>query len=84
MDHIERDKADRDQVEQTADKIEEEKLKSALSWAEEEEAKELAALKSAGITPIVPKDDDAWMKQQIEKEKEQYGDTFGEDIHEDF
>lgn len=72
-----------------ADRIEERKVKENLDWAEEEERKELEALKKKQEekkTEPVPEspDNEKWMQEQIEKElaegRKLYGDDFGEDI----
>lgn len=72
-----------------ADRIEERKVKDNLDWAEEEERKELEALKKkqeAAKTEPDPSspDNEKWMQDQIDKElaegRKLYGDDFGEDI----
>lgn len=91
-DRIERRAAEEERSEQEADKIEEDKEKAILDWAEQEEKKELDALKSQAATqeaqtPQDPTKDPAnvaWMEEQLKKAKEIYGESFGEDISEDF
>ena len=96
-DRQERDLAAESQVDHEADRIESKKVQENLDWAEEEERKELEALRAqnAGQKPAAepksPVDDPAnkaWMekivKQEIEQAKEMFGDDFGEDIDEDF
>lgn len=73
MDKVEREKAAEKHTEQEHDRIEDEKNKQAVDWAEEEEARELAELKKQ-------QEDAAWMKMQLEKEKELRGDDFGDDL----
>ena len=93
FDRIEREKAYKERIEQESDKIEEQKEKEALDWAEQEEKKELEAMKAAaagkdGDGPSVDPTKDpaniAWMEKQIEEAKAIYGETFGEDIEESF
>jgi hypothetical protein len=75
---------------QESDKIEEQKQDATLAWADAEEAKELEELKekmkqnSQNKDVTITKDDTEWMSKQIESAKETYGDSFGEDITEDF
>lgn len=90
-DRIERQKAEQERLEQEGDKIEEDKEKEILDWAEQEEKKELEALKaeaekSKKVDPDPTKDPDnmAWMEEQIQKAKQIYGEDFGDDIDEDF
>ena len=76
-DKIERTKAADRKAEQERDKMEEEKDRAALDWAEQEEKKELeqmAKLKDPSMT------DEQWMQQQLPKEKELYGEDFGDNI----
>lgn len=69
------------------DKIEEQKQNDALAWADAEEARELEEFKKKsndnGDVKITNEDED-WMKKQMEIAKEMYGDSFGEDITEEF
>jgi hypothetical protein len=93
-DRIERLKVAHEQLELEDDKIEEEKEQGVLDWAEQEEKKELDALKTQAAEaeskpkPVEDPTKDpaniAWMQEQIEKAKEIHGESFGEDIDEDF
>lgn len=75
---VERDKASEERAEEETDKIEQAKVDDALSWAEAEEAKEQAAV-------FNPSDKDReWMEQQLAEAKKIYGESFGEDISEEF
>jgi hypothetical protein len=91
-DRVERNRAEKDQSAKAGDRIEEDRLKDNLDWAEEEERKELEALRKkqeeqAKEKPENPAEDPEnvkWMQEQVQKEIEQgkklFGDDFGEDI----
>jgi len=88
-DKIERRKAEEEQMNSEADKIEEDKEKSVLDWAEQEEQKELENMKSKAS--ILEKKDPtkdpvnvAWMEEQLREAKKTLGESFGEDIEENF
>ena len=95
-DRIERAKAAEERIDEESDKIEEEKDKAAQDWAEAEELKELEAEKMAEAKkasarqseqkPDPAKDPDniRWMEEQIQKAKAEFGESFGEDIEENF
>lgn len=92
-DRIERQKADDERLDQEGDKIEEEKDKEAEDWAErmerEEQEAELRkeAAKSEATTksdPTKEPDNVAWMEEQLRTGKQLHGETFGEDIEEQF
>lgn len=91
-DKIERRKAEEERINSEADKIEEAKDKEVLDWAELEEKKELEALKAKAATQESKPNQDptkdpanvAWMEEQLNKAKEVFGESFGEDIVEDF
>lgn len=92
-DRVERQKAEEERISSENDKIEESKEKEALDWAEQEEKKDLEAMKDeAGNAsnsvpakdPTKDADNIAWMEEQIRKAKEEFGDSFGEDIDENF
>ena len=95
-DRIERRVAEEERNNLETDKIEDEKEKATLDWAEQEEKRELEALKAkAAEQTSAPTSDPtkdpanvAWMEEQLKKElekgKELYGDSFGEDIEEEF
>lgn len=70
-----------------SDKIEEQKENDALAWAEAEEEKERQELETNGSTSSsvkITNEDEEWMKKHMEYAKSVYGDSFGEDITEDF
>lgn len=88
-DKIERVKAEKERIEQDGDKIDEEKEKAALDWAEAEEKRDLEreaqGLKGEDQSkpisdPTKDPDNIAWMEKQIQEAKAQYGDDFGEDL----
>ena len=91
-DKVERNKAELERAHSENDKIEEDKEKAVLDWAEEEEKKELDALKSKASTqekqptldPAKDPKNIAWMEEQIQKSKAIFGESFGEDIDEEF
>jgi len=69
-------------TEEEADKIEEEKDKEAQAWADRMEAEEAEA---AEVTdPSMHPDNIRWMEEQLRKEKELYGEDYGEDLNTDF
>ena len=90
-DRIEREKAAEERIQSENDRIEEAKDKSVLDWIEEEEKKEelTKSPNTANSSEVV--DDPAsdpenikWMEEQILKAKQEHGDSFGEDIVENF
>lgn len=90
-DRIERVKAEQERLEQEDDKIEEDKEKAALDWAEQEEQKELDAMKAEAAQlkkseqdPTKDPENVAWMEDQLKQAKEMFGDSFGEDINDSF
>ena len=87
-DKMERQKAAEERVSEDADKIEEAKEKEVLDWAEQEEKKELEEMKSAAakakVDPTQNPENVKWMQEQLDKYKQVHGDTFGEDINEEF
>lgn len=93
-DKVERARAQEIQVEESTDRIEEDKIKQNLDWAEQEEQRELEELRKAQekaaeiANPAEDPANKAWMQEVMDKEiqnaKEIYGDDFGEDINEDF
>lgn len=91
FDRIERIKAQEEQVNKANDKIEEDKEKAALDWAEQEEKRELEAeMRKGAKDPKMTEDPTkdpanvAWMEEQLQKAKAVFGESFGEDINEDF
>lgn len=91
-DRIERIKAEEERLEQEDVKIEEDKDKVNEDWAEKMEREELEAemrkssTKSSEPIPDPTKDpaNIAWMEKQIQDAKAIYGESFGENIEEDF
>jgi hypothetical protein len=91
-DRVERTKAEQERLEQDSVKIEEDKDKAAEDWAEQMERQEREAelRDQAGKSeqPIKDPTKDpaniAWMEEQIQKGKEEFGESFGEDIDEGF
>lgn len=91
-DRIERRAAEEERTNSESDRIEEEKEKSVLDWAEQEEKRELEELKKKayqeeGAPSTDPTKDPAniaWMEEQLKQGKQLFGDSFGEDIEEDF
>jgi hypothetical protein len=85
--HNEYAKAVNEKETEEQEKIEEQKADDALAWAEAEEAKELAEQQNQddnGKDVKITNEDEKWMRQQIEAAKATYGDSFGEDITEEF
>jgi len=77
-----------EKVEEDSDKIEEEKDKATMDWADQMEADELAAEAAAEAAaaayPLKNKDNIKWMEEQIARDKEIHGEDFGEDTQIDF
>ena len=86
FDHQEREAYAEEMRDKESDKIEDEKMDAALQWADEEESKENSGLdpRATSSTPKVTPDDIAWMEEQMRQDKAQYGESFGEDIVEEF
>jgi hypothetical protein len=86
-DKIEREQAREERSTKEADKIEEAKEKEVLDWAEQEEKKELEEMRRQAAKTANPTQDPEnikWMNEQLEKAKQVHGETFGEDIEEEF
>lgn len=90
-DRIERAKADEERLEQESVKIEEEKGKADEDWAErmerEEREAELRAEAKKSESPKDPTKDPvniAWMEEQLKAGKQAFGESFGEDIEDNF
>lgn len=91
-DRIERQKAEEERLEREDDKIEEDKERQALDWAEIEEKRELDKLKaqSAQVEAKVSQDPTKdpenvkWMEEEVRKAKQIFGESFGENIEENF
>lgn len=81
QDHIQRELAAKDKLEEESDKIEDRKVQEALDWAEQEELKELeAARQKQAEEQGISEEDREWMEQEIKRQKEIHGDDFGEDL----
>jgi hypothetical protein len=93
-DRIERSKSESERLEQDDVKMEEDKERAALDWAEQEEKRELEAAmkkeaaeestKSQNVDQTKDPENIAWMEEQLKQAKQVYGDSFGEDINENF
>jgi hypothetical protein len=89
-DRIERFKAEEERSNLEADRMEDRKEQEVLDWAEAEEKKELEALKANAKKESVSKDPTkdpeniAWMEEQVNQAKAVFGESFGEDIEENF
>lgn len=85
-DRIERAKAAEESIERQSDKIEEDKEKEVLDWAEQEEKKELEeiARKEGKLPPKVDvtqlEENRKWMEEQLRIQKELHGEDFGEEF----
>lgn len=92
FDRIERAKAEEERVNKESDKIEEDKEKAALDWAEQEEKKELETEMRNGAQsskvgyqdPTKDPTNVKWMEEQLQQAKSVFWESFGEDISEDF
>lgn len=90
-DRVERLKAEQERLEQDDVKIEENKDKAAEDWAEKMEREEREAELRAEAAKSEPKQDPTkdpenvkWMEEQIRQAKQVHGETFGEDIDDNF
>lgn len=91
-DRIERQKAESERLEQEDVKIEEAKDREAEDWAEKMEREEREAEMRAEAAKAQQSESDptkdpanvAWMEEQLRVGKEVHGETFGEDIDEQF
>lgn len=90
-DRIERQSAAEERSKQEDDKIDTEKEKSNLDWAEKEELREQMASKRKkrnskkleqpqSVDPTKDPANIKWMQEQLDKAKEIHGETFGEDV----
>ncbi len=84
-DKVERRKAEEDISEKDADRMEEGRIQDNLDWAEEEERKELEALKQSEADEAQRKaEEQIEIERQIEIAKDTKGGDFGDDIDTDF
>lgn len=84
---MERRAAERESIEEENDKIEEAKDKAAQEWADQMEAEEDEDDESDNSAPGDPALDPAnieWMEQEIERNKKELGEDFGEELSLDF
>lgn len=78
---IQRKKAEEERVEADSDKIEQEHQKEAEKWADEMEAEEEAA---ESVDPTTQPDNVKWMEEEIQRSKQEFGESFGDDLSLDF
>jgi hypothetical protein len=71
-------------VQSESDKIEEAKLEDADKWADEMEKEEMERAVKAPPNPAQDPANLAWMEEEIKKDKELFGENFGEDLNLDF
>lgn len=90
-DRIERVKAEQERLEQDDVKIEENRDKANEDWAEkmereerEAEMRNQAAKSEEKPDPTKDPENIKWMEEQLQAAKKIHGDTFGEDIEENF
>lgn len=90
-DRVERQKAEDERLELESDKIEEAKDREAEDWAEKMEREEREAEMRSDAAKLESQPDPtkdpaniAWMEEQLRVGKEVHGETFGEDIDEQF
>lgn len=81
----EREKARRERDEEENDKIEEAKAIEADDWADQMEAEEEAmAGKPKQVDPMKDPRNLKWMEEEMERDKQEFGEDFGEDIDIEF
>lgn len=84
-DRIERELAQKERLELENDKIEDDKLQADLDWAEKEELKEMQKdLATSKQDPTKDPDNVRWMEEQLKAAKAQFGESFGEDVDDNF
>lgn len=91
-DRVERNAAEEERITNTDKMQEEQKEKINLDWADEMEQKDLAQTKAQAAALEAKKFEDPtkdpenvkWMEEQMKIHKEQFGETFGENIEENF
>jgi len=88
-DRLERQRAREENIQTENDRIEEAKDKAVEDWIREEENKELLKDDQKNTDdkqsdPTKDPENIKWMQEQIDKAKNEYGETFGEDIIENF
>jgi hypothetical protein len=90
-DRVERQAAEQERIKDLEVQEEVSKEKADLDWAEKMEQEEMAELKAKAAQASAPAADPTkdpenvkWMEEQMRIHKEQFGETFGEDIEESF
>lgn len=86
-DKMERRNAAEERTTKEADKIEDDKEREVLDWAEAEEKKELEEMQKLAdqhTDPTKTPENIKWMQEQLARAKEIHGDSFGEDIEDSF
>ena len=91
-DRVERHAAEEERSKDVEIQQEEDKEKADLDWAEKMEQEELAQMKAKAAATESKKVEDPtkdpenvkWMEEQMRIHKEQFGETFGEDIEANF
>ncbi|CAM6003879.1 unnamed protein product [Sphagnum jensenii] len=91
-DRVERYAAEQERIKDTEIEQEEKKDQADQDWADKMEQEELAQMKAKAaqqesVPPSDPTKDPEnvkWMEEQIKIHKAQFGETFGEDIEENF
>lgn len=87
FDHIERKRAEDERIQKDTDKIESEKAQAAEAWADEmERLEELEEVETSQSQPLPGEDPSSieWMNKILEESKEEFGESFGEDLSIDF
>lgn len=80
----EREAARDEFVQNESDKIEEAKLEEADQWADEMEREEMEREAAKRVNPAKLPINQAWMEEEIKKDKEKFGEDFGEDLNINF
>jgi hypothetical protein len=91
-DRVERRAAEEERIKTVEIEQEEQKDKTDLDWADKMEQEELDQMKAKAATEEVKKTEDPtkdpenikWMEEQMKIHKQQFGETFGEDIDANF
>ena len=73
-----------EQSEEEGDKIKEVAAQADEDWADKMEAEEAEQEKVQQYDPLKDPKNLEWMQEQLQKEKEEHGESFGEDISLDF
>ena len=87
---VEHHKSQSERDEKDGDRIEQEQWDEAEDWADQMEEEEEQALKKKKEKPNEPYDplkdpkNVEWMEEELAKDRERFGDSFGEDLNIDF